>query len=69
MQFYAKHFGFVFKDSMPMGSYDFIDHGGVRLGAIMQKPPQSPSAAWLFYLGVQSITAARQPSKRAAAQS
>jgi predicted enzyme related to lactoylglutathione lyase len=65
-QFYAKHFGFAFKDSMAlgaMGSYDFIDHGGVRLGAIMQKPPQNPpqnpNAAWLFYFGVHSITAAK----------
>jgi len=23
-----------------MGTYDFIDHAGQRLGAIMQKPPQ-----------------------------
>jgi len=61
-QFYAKHFGFEFKDSMPMGamgSYDFIDHGGVRLGAIAQKPPQGPNAGWLFYIGVRSITAAQ----------
>jgi len=61
-QFYAKHFGFEFKDSMPMGAlgtYDFIDHAGLRLGAIMQKAPQSPNAAWLFYFGVQSITAAK----------
>ena len=42
-----------------MGTYDFIDHAGLRLGAIMQKPPQSPNAAWLFYFGVQSISAAK----------
>jgi uncharacterized protein len=42
-----------------MGTYDFIDHAGLRLGAIMQKPSQSPNAAWLFYFGVQSITAAK----------
>jgi predicted enzyme related to lactoylglutathione lyase len=61
-QFYAKHFGFEFKDSMPMGAmgnYDFIDHAGLRLGGIMQKPPQSPNAAWLFYFGVESITVAK----------
>jgi predicted enzyme related to lactoylglutathione lyase len=65
-QFYAKHFGFEFKDSMPMGAmggYDFIDHGDVRLGAIMQKPPQNPpqnpNAEWLFYFGVPSITEAQ----------
>ena len=61
-QFYAKHFGFEFKDRMsmgPMGSYDFIDHAGLRLGAIMQKPPQPAKVGWLFYIGVQSITAAK----------
>ncbi len=61
-QFYAKQFGFVFKDSMPMGAmgnYDFIDHAGLRLGAIMQKSPHGPNAAWLFYSGVQSVNAAK----------
>jgi uncharacterized protein len=61
--FYAKHFGFELKDVMPMGAmgdYCFIDHGGRRIGAIMQKPAQSPLASWLFYFGVQSITAARR---------
>ena len=28
-------------------------------GAILQKPPQNPNAAWLFYFGVRSITAAK----------
>ncbi len=61
--FYARHFGFQFNDVMPMGpmgDYCFIDHDGVRLGAIMQKPAESPIAAWLFYFGVGSVTAARQ---------
>jgi hypothetical protein len=61
-KFYAKHFGFEFKDSMPMGvmgTYDFIYHGGVRVGAIMQKPPQNPNASWMFYFGVPSIAAAK----------
>lgn len=60
--FYARHFGFEFRDSMPMGAlgdYCFVDHDGVRLGAIMQKPPQSPLSAWLFYFGVPSVEAAR----------
>jgi hypothetical protein len=60
--FYAKHFGFEFNEVMPMGAmgdYCFIDHGGVRLGAIMQKPAQSPVAAWLFYFGVPSVAAAK----------
>lgn len=61
--FYAKHFDFQFNEVMPMGElgdYCFIHHAGVRLGAIMQQPPQSPAAAWLFYFGVQSIAAAQR---------
>jgi predicted enzyme related to lactoylglutathione lyase len=60
--FYAKHFGFAFNEAMPMGElgdYCFIDHGGKRLGAIMQKPRSSPIASWLFYFGVPSVAAAK----------
>jgi len=35
----------------------------------MQKPLQNPNAAWLFYFGVPSITAAKAAMKRAAAKS
>ncbi|MEY4760574.1 MAG: hypothetical protein RLZZ200_430 [Pseudomonadota bacterium] len=59
--FYAKHFGFEFNEVMPMGpmgDYCFIDRGGVRLGAVMQKPAESPSSSWLFYFGVASVLAA-----------
>lgn len=63
--FYAKHFHFQFNESMPMGpmgDYCFIDHDGVRLGAIMQKPASSPgpTGAWLFYFGVPSVAAAQR---------
>lgn len=61
--FYAKHFGFGFNEVMPMGplgDYCFFDHHGQRLGAIMQKPDGAPMAAWLFYLGVTSVAAARR---------
>jgi predicted enzyme related to lactoylglutathione lyase len=61
--FYAQHFGFEFKDVMPMGAmgdYCFIERGGRRIGAIMQKPPQSPLDSWLFYFGVRSIAAAQR---------
>ena len=60
--FYAKHFGFAFNESMPMGpmgDYCFIDHGGLRLGAIMQKPAESPVNTWLFYFGVPSVVASK----------
>jgi predicted enzyme related to lactoylglutathione lyase len=60
--FYARHFGFEFNEAMPMGAmgdYCFIDHDGLRLGAIMQQPALGPPAAWLFYFGVPSIAAAK----------
>jgi hypothetical protein len=59
--FYSRHFGFEFNESMsmgPMGDYCFIDHGGQRLGAIMQRQDERQPAAWLFYIGVPSIAAA-----------
>ena len=61
--FYAKHFGFEFNEVMGMGAmgdYCFIDHAGVRVGAIMQKPAESPLGAWLFYFGVDSVAAAQR---------
>lgn len=61
-RFYAKHFNFQFNEVMPMGArgdYCFIDHDGVRLGAIMQQQPQQPPL-WLFYFGVESVAAARR---------
>jgi uncharacterized protein len=62
--FYAKHFGFEFKETMNMGAmgdYCFITHGGLpRIGAIMQAPKDAPFHAWLFYFGVNSIAAAKE---------
>ncbi len=61
--FYAKHFGFEFNEVMPMGpmgDYCFIDHAGIRVGAIMQKPAQTPTAAWVFYFGVPNVAAAKR---------
>lgn len=60
--FYAKHFGFEFRDAMPMGplgDYCFIDHHGQRLGAIMPQPEQGRPALWMPYFGVPSATAAK----------
>jgi predicted enzyme related to lactoylglutathione lyase len=61
--FYAKHFGFAFNEVMPMGAfgdYCFFDHDGIRLGAIMRKPAESPIGTWLFYFGVPSIAEAKR---------
>ncbi|MFO1467044.1 MAG: VOC family protein [Steroidobacteraceae bacterium] len=61
-RFYSRHFGFEFKESMPMGpggDYCFIDHGGRRLGAIMQKQANGFGSGWMFYFGVKSIAQAK----------
>jgi len=61
--FYAKHFGFEFKETMsmgPMGDYHFIDHGARRLGGMMQKPPNHPREGWQFYFAVPSVAAAKR---------
>jgi uncharacterized protein len=62
--FYAKHYGFEFKNAMPMGpmgDYCFIDHPsgkGEAIGAVMQKPEQVPVGMWNFYIRVPDIDAA-----------
>ncbi len=60
--FYAKHFGFASTDSMPMGpmgDYHFIDHNGVRVGAIMQQQKDLPLQGWLTYFRVPALMAAK----------
>jgi predicted enzyme related to lactoylglutathione lyase len=62
LAFYNKHFGFEFNEKMPMGEYGdyaFIDHGGQRLGAIMQRGSPEQPALWLMYFGVPSLMAAK----------
>lgn len=60
--FYARHFGFAFNQSMPMGpelgDYCFIDHGSEGIGAVMKTPPHG-RAGWNFYIRVADIDAAR----------
>lgn len=61
--FYAKHFNYQFNESVPMGAagdYCFIDHEGVRIGAMAQKPPNLPMGIWLFYFGVSSVALAQR---------
>lgn len=60
--FYAKHFGFEFKETMdmgPMGQYGFIDHHGTRVGGIMAKQDPRQPAGWMLYFGVPSASAAK----------
>lgn len=60
LAFYGSVFGWANTESMPMGpmgEYAFIDHGGLRIGAVMQQQPQWP-ARWSSYFRVPSIAAA-----------
>lgn len=61
--FYAKHYGFQFNHSMPMGplgDYCFIDHASSAepIGAVMQKGDDVPVGLWNFYIRVPAIDAA-----------
>jgi len=59
--FYARHFGFEFNNSMPMGAmgdYCFIDHHGQVLGAMMKRPPEAPAPGWRIYFRVPDTFAA-----------
>jgi predicted enzyme related to lactoylglutathione lyase len=64
-QFYGGQFGWVsddFMDMGEMGQYRFIDHHGVRLGAlcgVMQGQPPK----WRYYLRVPSIAAAKSTAE------
>jgi predicted enzyme related to lactoylglutathione lyase len=63
LAFYAKHFGFESNEKMPMGpmgDYHFIDHGGVRVGAIMQTHKDLPLKGWLTYFRVDSVAASKR---------
>jgi uncharacterized protein len=61
--FYTRHLGWTQEGAMPMGEmgdYRFIYANGVRIGAIMRKPPQRPVSAWTYYIGVDDIDRAAE---------
>jgi hypothetical protein len=63
VDFYCRNFGWVQEGAMPMGEmgdYRFIYANGVRIGAIMRKPPQRPVTAWTYYIGVDDIDRAAE---------
>ena len=58
VSFYTRQLGWAQEGAMPMGEmgdYRFISANGVRIGAIMRKPPQRPVSTWTFYIGVDDI--------------
>jgi hypothetical protein len=63
LAFYRARFGWEKGDAMPMGEmgdYQFIDHGGRTIGAVMKRTPDGPPPLWTFYFGAEDIDAAAQ---------
>ncbi|SCY88355.1 VOC family protein [Microvirga guangxiensis] len=58
LAFYSGLFGWEKGDAMPMGAmgdYQFIDHHGQTIGAVMNRQEDGPPARWTFYFGVEDI--------------
>jgi predicted enzyme related to lactoylglutathione lyase len=63
LAFYTERFGWGKGDAMPMGAvgdYQFIEHRGRTIGAMMNRQEGGPPPAWTFYFGVENIDAAAQ---------
>jgi predicted enzyme related to lactoylglutathione lyase len=61
LAFYTGQFGWEKGDAMPMGDmgdYQFINHGGGMIGAVMTNPPGRSRPAWRFAFAVTDIDAA-----------
>jgi len=59
--FYAAHFGWSTLDLMDMGEmgkYRIFGADGVPFGGMMDKPADTPTSAWAFYVNVDGIDAA-----------
>jgi uncharacterized protein len=59
--FYSGLFGWDLPEPMDMGAmgkYQFVEHDGVAVGAIMQKMAEMPVPFWSHYFWVPSIAAA-----------
>jgi uncharacterized protein len=60
--FYTGLFGWGLPGAMdmgPMGKYQFVEHDGVQIGAIMKKMDAMPVPVWNHYFWVPSIDAAK----------
>lgn len=61
LAFYKEQFGWTQDGAMDMGamgSYAFLRHDNVMIGAITPKPPQMAQSAWTFYFRVADIAKA-----------
>lgn len=62
VRFYTGQFGWSLPDAMDMGdygTYQFVAHDGVTMGAIMKKMAEVPAPMWSHYFWVPSIAAAK----------
>jgi predicted enzyme related to lactoylglutathione lyase len=58
IDFYKRHFGWAQEGAMdmgPMGQYQFIQAGGVAIGAIMPVMDKASGPRWTYYIGVDDI--------------
>lgn len=61
LAWYGQHFGWAPTEAMDMGEmgfYRMFSTGGTSAGGMMNRPPEMPVSAWLFYFNVESIDAA-----------
>lgn len=66
VDFYQRRFGWVQEGDMDMGEmgkYQFVQHQGVMIGAIMPRMPDVPASMWNFYIGVDDIDRAAEAVK------
>ena len=71
IEFYQRHFGWVQAGDMDMGEmgkYQFVQHDGVMIGAIMPRMPDVPASMWNFYIGVEDIDQAAEAVKAGGGQ-
>lgn len=64
-QFYDDLFGWESNEFMDMGEYGeyrFLDHGGIRIGALCGVMPGG-SGGWRYYVRIRSITASAEAVK------
>ena len=58
IDFYKRRFGWSQEGDMDMGEmgkYQFVQHSGVAIGAVMPTMPDMPRSMWNFYFGVDDI--------------
>lgn len=62
LDFYSGLFGWSLPEPMDMGAmgtYQFVAHDDVTMGAIMRRPEQAPMSTWIHYFRVADIDTAK----------